>query len=289
MSVILVTGANGQVGSEIRVLADLFPSFNFLFADHTTLDITNTRQVEAFFNAHYIGYVVNCAAYTAVDRAETEPERAHAINVTGVRNLVNACQNRQIPILHLSTDYVYHGRQNTPIKEHEMTAPKGVYARTKLMGDNFVLDYNHGVVFRTSWVYSTYGNNFVKTILRLAAERPALRIVADQVGTPTYARDLAYTLLTFLQRHYKAEILLSAPNLYHYSNEGLCSWYDFAKAILDIRQIKTPLYPITTAEFPTPASRPPYSVMSKTKIKETLQIPIPYWRDSLAQCLQLMD
>jgi len=286
---LLITGASGQVGQCFQQLAAQYPDFQFIFAGSGELDITNQRDVDRFLRNDKIGWVINCAAYTAVDKAESEPDLAKKVNVIGARNLAEACAARGIPLIHLSTDYVYHNRQNTPFREGDPVSPKGVYARTKLAGDRAVLKAHPGgaMVIRTSWVYSAIGNNFLKTMLRLGAERPALHVVFDQIGTPTYAPDLAEAILTIIQKVEMGEVATDAiSGIWHYSNEGVTSWYDFAQAIFDLRKLPCQVRPIETRDYPTPAQRPPFSVLNKGKIKAAFGLEIPHWRKSLECCLK---
>jgi len=323
---LLITGANGQVGQCFQHLAAQYPDFQFLFARSGDLDITQKSDVEAFFRKNAtarggsdraaqgsvdrvaqgdvdraaqsdvdgslqddnIRWVINCAAYTAVDKAESEPDRARSVNVSGAKNLAQACAARGIPLIHLSTDYVYHSRQNTPFRETDSVSPKGVYARTKLAGDRAVLRAHPAgaMVLRTSWVYSAYGQNFLKTMLRLGAERPSLNVVADQIGSPTYAPDLAAAILHIVQKVERGEVTRgSLSGIWHYSNEGVASWYDFAQAIFDLRKLPCQVRPIETRDYPTPAQRPPFSVLNKAKIKAAFGLEIPHWRESLERCL----
>ncbi len=286
--IILITGAAGQVGNEFRFLAFTHPQFQFIYTDVEQLDITKLGQTLKFFKRTTPQYVVNCAAYTAVDRAETDVALATKINVNGARNLAKACQATGATLIQLSTDYVYHNSQNTPFKESDRTSPKGVYAKTKLRGDLAALKFcERAIVLRTSWVYGTFGNNFVKTMLRLGKEREQLNVIFDQIGTPTYARDLARAILKIAQKienqEFDAKVL---RGVFHYSNEGVTSWYDFTKAIFDIRNINCRVNPIETSQYPTPAARPPFSVLNKSKFREKFGIEIPYWRDSLVACLK---
>jgi dTDP-4-dehydrorhamnose reductase len=285
MAHILITGANGQVGSEIDALSIQYPEFDLFFADRADLDITKEEEIARFLDRHPFQYLINAAAYTAVDKAETEPELARKVNTDGPRLLAKACRERDIALIHYSTDYVYHTEHNRPYKEDDFTAPKGVYAQTKLEGDLAVLENtDNGMIIRTSWVYSSFGHNFVKTMLRLGRERDQLRIVFDQIGSPTYARDLAKASLDIIQ-HSKKEKL---KGIYHYSNEGVCSWYDFALAIFEIAGIECIVRPIESKDYPTPAERPPFSVLNKGKMKEDFGLVIPHWRESLAKCIGLL-
>ncbi len=287
-STILITGAAGQVGNEFRFLAFTHPQFKFIYTDVEQLDITKLGQTLQFFKRNTPQYVVNCAAYTAVDKAETDVVLATKINVNGARNLAKACQATGATLIQLSTDYVYHNNQNTPFKEGDRTSPKGVYAKTKLRGDLAALKFcDRAIVLRTSWVYGTFGNNFVKTMLRLGKEREELNVIFDQIGTPTYARDLARAILKVAQKIENQEVDPKIlRGVFHYSNEGVTSWYDFTKAIFEIRDIACRVNPIETTQYPTPAARPPFSVLNKAKFRETFGIAIPYWRDSLLACLK---
>lgn len=286
MAHILITGANGQLGSEINALSSLYPDFDLFFADRAQLDITDKAAVNRFLDQHPYQYLINGAAYTAVDRAETEPNLARKVNIHGPAILAKACKERAIAMLHFSSDYVYHTEHNRPYKEDDFTAPKGVYAQSKLEGDHAVLEStNNGMIIRTSWVYSSFGHNFVKTMLRLGRERDQLNIVFDQIGSPTYARDLAKASLDIIQKAKKEEI----AGIYHYSNEGVCSWYDFAIAIFEIAGIECTVRPIESKDYPTPAERPPFSVLNKGKIKEDFGLVIPHWKESLRECLSLIN
>lgn len=285
---ILVTGANGQLGQSFQKMAAQYPNLQFLFAGSAQLDIGDNKAVKRFFQQHNLRGCINCAAYTAVDKAESEPEQAQRINVSGVQHLARACAAQHIPLIHFSTDYVYHSRQNRPFVETDAVSPKGVYARTKLQGERAALRLHPegAMVIRTSWVYSEFGHNFLKTMLRLGAERPALSVVFDQIGTPTYAPDLAEAVLFIIDRVQHGVLSGSQlPGIWHYSNEGVASWYDFAQAIFDIKGLSCRVSPIETAQYPTPAQRPPFSVMNKLKIKNRLGVEIPHWRESLEKCL----
>ena len=306
---VLVTGANGQLGSEIRHLVmsyelgtDRVMSYElgimneeknnskftiqnskFYFTDKNELDITNKKQIEDFLDKNSIDIIINCAAYTAVDKAEEEKELADLINHKAVKNLANICKEKNIFFIHISTDYVFDGRNYKPYNENDKTNPQGVYGFTKLKGEEaFINSGAKGLIIRTSWVYSSFGHNFVKTMLKLS-DKKELNVVFDQIGTPTYARDLAKAVLEVVKinnlNNYQAEI-------FHFSNEGVCSWYDFAKAIFEIKGIDIKLSPIETKNYPTPAQRPHFSVLNKAKIKEEFGIEIPYWRESLEECLK---
>ncbi len=282
---VLVTGANGQLGNELRHLTTHhpLPTYHFHFADRSELDLSNLCKMEDFFEGKKFDAIINCAAYTAVDKAESEPELADAVNHRFVSMLAKIAKRDGSRLIHISTDYVFDGKNHRPYVESDPTDPQGVYGRTKRDGENAILSVApaNTIILRTSWVYSSFGNNFVKTMLRLGRERESLGVIFDQVGTPTYARDLAQAILDILPN-----IQNSTPNIYHYSNEGVASWYDFARAIFELSGIDCGVNPITTDQYPTPAVRPHYSLLNKAKIKSEYNIAIPYWRDSLAMCLK---
>lgn len=278
---ILITGCNGQLGSEIRLLENNYPQYTFFNTDKDELDITNQLAVNDFINRHEIDGVVNCAAYTAVDKAETNQKLCTALNTEAPAYLAAAIDKRGGWIVQVSTDYVFNGKKFTPYVETDTPCPDSVYGSTKLAGEFGVGKFcKRAMIIRTAWLYSTFGNNFVKTMLRLGSEREEIGVVFDQIGTPTYAHNLAVTILTAVENGVK-------PGVYHYSNEGVCSWYDFTKAIHRIAGITScHVKPLHTAEYPTAAKRPAYSVLDKTKIKETYGMEIPYWEDSLAKCIK---
>ena len=288
MTQLLVTGSNGQVGSELQFLAAQYPNFQFTFVDVKDLDITDAKAVHDFFGAAAFDFCINCAAYTAVDRAESDQELAAQVNVEGSKNLAQACQKHQVQLLQLSTDYVYHNQQNRPFIETDETHPQSVYATTKLEGEQVAQEVLAStMIIRTSWVYSSFGHNFVKTMLRLGGERDQLKVVFDQIGTPTYARDLAKAMLDIIhQANQSPDELAKMAGIFHYSNEGVTSWYDFAIAIMRLENIDCQVFPIETVEYPTPASRPPFSLLNKQKIRSTFGISIPHWESSLQACLQ---
>lgn len=288
MAKIVVTGANGQVGRELQVLADHYPEFQFHFTNQINLDVTDEQAVTRFFNEYPADYCINAAAYTAVDRAEEEAAAAEKVNAQAPQYLAQACAQLDIPLLHYSTDYVYHNGQNRPLLETDDTNPQSVYARTKLAGDQAALEAHRKViVLRTSWVYSTFGHNFVKTMTRLGRERSKLRVVYDQIGSPTYARSLARASLGILQQFEQEAVPVAQQHgVYHYSNEGVCSWYDFAAAIFGQQQIECQLVPILSKDFPTAAKRPPFSLLDKTKFKEAFGFGIPHWQEDLKSMLQ---
>ena len=282
---VLITGSKGQLGSEIRELAGEYPLCEFIFTDLEELDITNAGAVEDFMNLHQPQAIVNCAAYTAVDKAETEQETAFQVNSRAPANLAKACNKFNAILLHISTDYVFDGKSWFPYSESSPTNPVSVYARSKWEGENQISSIaNRAVIIRTSWLYSAFGNNFVKTILRYGKERGKLNVVYDQAGTPTYARDLAKAILDILPRLDAS----TGVEVFNYSNEGVCSWYDFAVAIINNSGIDCKIHPIETKDYPLPAVRPFYSVLSKDKIKNRFNLSIPYWHDSLKHCLSRM-
>lgn len=283
MSKILITGENGQLGSELKELSSSYPQYDFTFVDRNTLDLSNLCKLEDYFDNQTFDTIINCAAYTAVDNAESEVDHANTINHRAVSLLAKIAKKKNIILVHISTDYVFDGQNYRPYLETDPTDPQGVYGRTKRDGENTILSVApaNSIIIRTSWVYSSFGNNFVKTMLRLGKERESLGVIFDQVGTPTYARDLAKTILDILP-----QIKNDSPEIYHYSNEGAISWYDFAQAIFELSNIQCNINPITTDQYPTPAVRPHYSLLNKAKIKNDFKISIPYWRDALKECLK---
>ena len=278
--VILVTGANGQLGQSLQFSAPNYPEIDFVFYSSAELDITNAENCETIFAKIKPNYCINAAAYTAVDKAESELEKAHSINVDGAKNLASVCKVNNTILLHISTDFVFDGTASEPYTEIDIPNPTGVYGQTKLDGEKVIQDtFDKFYIIRTSWVYSQFGNNFMKTMLRLAAERDSLSVVNDQIGTPTNAVDLAEVLMKIIQ-HCQSE-LVEVFGIYNFSNEGQCSWFDFAKKIFEINEITIDLQPIPTSSFPTPAKRPKYSVLDKSKIKSTFGIEIKKWEESL--------
>jgi len=286
---ILVTGSNGQLGSEIKDVSASYKSFRFFFMDLPALDICNSSQLDLFIAKNKIHTVINCAAYTAVDAAEENAVIAEQINGVGVLNLVHALTKVNGKLIHISTDYVFDGNVFLPYQESDKTNPIGVYGKTKRNGELAVINGDiDGIVIRTSWLYSAYGTNFVKTMQRLGKERNELNVIYDQLGTPTNASDLAKTCLDILA--YSKETNINAKgNVYHYSNEGVASWYDFAKSIMELGKIDCEVIPIETKDYLTEAKRPHFSVLNKAKIKNDFEIEIPYWRVSLAQCISKLN
>lgn len=281
MANILVTGANGQLGSELRKIG--FSALDEVFyTDVAELDITDYAAVERFVKDKEIDTIINCAAYTAVDKAEEEPQLAAKINTEAVTNLARAAAKEGCLLIHISTDYVFDGTGTKPYSEKDKPCPVSVYGKTKLAGEEAILKSRcFHIIIRTAWLYSSFGNNFVKTILRLAAERPEINVVSDQVGSPTYAGDLAAAIVAIMDNEERIE----HEGIYHYSNEGVCSWYDFAAEIVRLSGKECRVKPVTTAEYPTKTQRPAYSVLDKSKIKKTFGIEIPAWKDALAKMM----
>ncbi len=281
MRKILVTGANGQLGSELRDLAGKYPAFDFLFTDYQELSITDREAVKNFFEGYRPDYCINCAAYTAVDKAEDPAERPKAedLNANAVGYLVEQCREFGTRFVHISTDYVFDGQGNKPYNENDQPAPVSVYGKTKLLGEKIAMQYDNTVVIRTAWVYSSYGKNFVKTMLKLMSEKKQISVVGDQHGSPTSAADLASVIMNIISGE------RWVPGIYHFTNAGQISWYDFAVAIRDITHSDCEVIAIGTADYPTPAKRPAWSVLDKRKIQEVYQIDIPDWRKSLVKVL----
>jgi dTDP-4-dehydrorhamnose reductase len=281
---ILVTGSNGQLGSEIKAISSNY-SYNFFFTDRNNIDITSKDNIKEFCKTNNINAIINCAAYTAVDKAESDVENADLINRKAVKKLALVSEELKIKLIHISTDYVFDGKNFKPYCEEYKTNPQGVYGKTKLDGEIEMIKINprNSIIIRTSWVYSSFGNNFVKTMLRLGAEKEFLGVIFDQVGTPTYARDLAKAILDILPKIENQKV-----EIYNYSNEGVLSWYDFAKEIMRMAKLDCKVNPIETFQYPTPAKRPHFSLLNKSKIKSTFSIEIPYWKDSLDECLKIM-
>ena len=280
---ILVTGANGQLGCEMRRLGAVSPN-NYIFTDVAELDITNAVAVALFVKQYSVDAIVNCAAYTNVDKAESDEATAELINATAVGNLAIAAKEVGATLFHVSTDYVFGHEGNTPRTEDMPTSPLGVYGRTKLHGEQTIEKSGcKALIFRTAWLYSEFGNNFLKTMMRLTAEREQLNVVFDQIGTPTYAGDLALAIFSIIE----AGVYPGNEGIYHFSNEGACSWYDFAVEIAAAAgNTGCHINPCHSSEFPSPVTRPPYSVLDKTKIKNTFDIDIPHWRESMEYCIK---
>jgi len=279
---ILVTGSNGQLGSEIQELSLNYP-YKFYFTDKKELDISNIGDIRKHITQNNIDTIINCAAYTAVDKAESQKELADKINHLAVKNLAMLSDEFNIKLIHISTDYVFDGKNFKPYTEEDAPNPQSVYGQTKLDGEQAIQEINpkNSIIIRTSWVYSYYGANFVKTMLRLGREKRSLGVVFDQIGTPTYAKDLAKTILDILPKIKNSKI-----EIYNYSNEGVLSWYDFAKEIMHMAKLDCKIDPIETKEYPTPAKRPHFSLLNKAKIKRDFNIEIPYYKDGLNDCLK---
>ena len=274
--VVAVTGASGQLGQSLRAVAGVSDDFVWHFASSAEVDITDANSIKRFLSESDADFCINAAAYTAVDKAESEPEKAHLINVKGARNLAEVCRDLQVKLVHISTDFVFDGTKQTPYRENDLTNPQGVYAQTKLDGEKAIAEtFENYFIIRTSWVYSEFGNNFMKTMLRLASERGSVNVVDDQIGTPTQALDLARAIIFIIQSK------KDAFGIYHFSNEGETSWHDFAAEIFKINHSKINLGSIATTDYLTPAKRPKYSVLDKTKIKQTFGIRIRDWQDAL--------
>lgn len=281
---ILVTGSRGQLGSEIQELSPLYPH-TFYFTCKEDLDITDEEALKKYIEHNAINAIINCAAYTAVDKAESDEALADKINHLAVKFLATIAKERNIKLIHVSTDYVFNGTNYRPYLETDTTNPQSIYGKTKLLGENALLHVKlaNSVIIRTSWVYSSYGANFVKTMLRLGKEKDSLGVVFDQVGTPTYAKDLAKAILEILPKITNAQ-----TEIYNYSNEGVTSWYDFAKEIMMMAKLTCKVNPIETSQYPTPAQRPHYSLLNKSKIKKEYCVEIPYWKESLDACLRAL-
>ena len=280
--VVLVTGANGQLGQAIQSVVRNFPAIDFVFCTSSELNITDKPNCESVFEKIKPNFCINAAAYTAVDKAESEPEKAYAINVIGAQNLAAICKMYDTVLLHVSTDFVFDGLANQPYLEDDVPNPTGVYGVTKLQGEQAIQNtWEKHFIIRTSWVYSQFANNFMKTMLRLASEKDSLSVVSDQIGTPTNAVDLAACLLKIINTLHPTSYTLHPFGIYNFSNEGQCSWYDFAAEIFRINNISITLQPIPTSAYPTPAKRPAYSVLDKSKIKKVFGVEIKNWEESL--------
>ena len=284
MKNILITGANGQLGNEMQMLSEENSEYTYFFTDVAELDICNKQAVMDYVRTNDINVIVNCAAYTAVDKAEENVKLCTKLNADAVGYLAEAAEANQSEFIQVSTDYVFDGTAHVPYQETDPTCPNSAYGSTKLAGEQNALTLcSRAMVIRTAWLYSTFGNNFVKTMIRLGKERDSIGVIFDQIGTPTYARDLARVIFTAIRQGV-------VPGVYHFSNEGVCSWYDFTKAIHRLAGITDcKVNPLHTEEYPTPAKRPHYSVLDKTKIKNTYHIEIPYWMDSLQSCIAELE
>jgi dTDP-4-dehydrorhamnose reductase len=286
MPTILITGANGQLANELKVLSSGFPQYQFLFTAKEELPIENTEALTSFFQKNKIDYCINCAAYTAVDKAEAEKEKAFLINAEAVGELANVCHNHQTKLIHISTDYVYHGNVHDPLKEENPVGPINIYGASKLKGEELALQKNpSSLIIRTSWVYSSFGNNFVKTMMRLFKEKSEINVINDQFGSPTYAADLAAIIMEFVEQTEQGK---NFSGIVNYSNSGVTTWYEFAEEIKSLVNSNCKINPIPTSAYPTPAKRPLYSVLDTSKIKGLLQIEIPSWKESLKKCVDIL-
>ena len=283
MTTILITGSHGQLGNEMQQTAKHFPAFKFIYTDVEDLDICDKVALNAFVKANVVNVIVNCAAYTAVDKAEDDVDLCYKINAEAVRNIGEVANQNGLKVVHVSTDYVFDGTNYVPYSEDQAVSPNTVYGKSKLAGKQALMETcEQSVILRTAWLYSSFGNNFVKTMLKLGVERDSLNVIFDQIGTPTYAADLADTILKILNHE------TFVPGLYHFSDEGVCSWYDFTKTIHRIAGITCDVRPIETKDYPARTPRPHYSVLNKAKIKSIYGIIIPHWEESLERCIGLL-
>jgi dTDP-4-dehydrorhamnose reductase len=287
MAVILITGSKGQLGNELNVVSKNFYGYDFIFTDIDTLDITNNSQTSEFIKKTAPDWVKNCAAYNLVDKAEAEPDQAMLINGIAVKNIADAITGTDCRFIHVSSDYVYDGKSNVPYVENVLPNPLSAYGKSKLAGEKYALQHHGSMVIRTSWLYSSFGNNFVKTILRHGAEKESLNVVFDQTGTPTYAADLAEAIMSIVSGVIRNQVAMNS-GIYNYSNEGVCTWYDFASEIILEADLSCKVLPVLSQEFKQIAQRPSYSVMDKSKIKENYGLSIPHWRTSLLKCIKLL-
>jgi dTDP-4-dehydrorhamnose reductase len=287
MAIILITGAHGQLGNELRIVSKSFYGYDFIFTDTDSLDITNPELTSDFIKRTGPDWIINCAAYNLVDKAESEPDKALLINATAVSNITEVIKGSKCRFIHVSTDYVYDGNSNVPYSEHSVTNPQSAYGKSKLAGEKYALQHPGSMIIRTSWLYSSFGNNFVKTILKHGAEKESLKVVFDQTGTPTYAADLASAIMDIISGVIRNQIAMNS-GIYNFSNEGVCTWYDFACEIIKEADLKCNVYPVLSKDFQQIARRPSYSVMDKSKIRENYGLTIPHWRSSLIKCIKLL-
>jgi len=287
MAIILITGAKGQLGSELKEVSKNFYGYDFIFTDIDSLDITSLEKISEFIKKSKPDWIINCAAYTLVDKAEVEPDQALLINGTAVKNITEAIRGSECRFIHISSDYVYDGSLNVPYNEYIVANPLSAYGRSKLAGEKYALQHQGSMIIRTSWLYSSFANNFVKTILKHAAVKESLNVVYDQTGTPTYAADLAESIMHIISGVIRNQIAMNS-GIYNYSNEGVCSWYDFAVAIVREAGLSCDVKPVLTKDYKQEAKRPVYSVMDKTKIKDNYGLSIPHWSASLQKCMKLL-
>lgn len=286
---VLVTGSDGQLGSSLLKLKNDFQLLKIIPSDLKELDITSRNGVYNYIMTHHIDYIINTAAYTAVDKAENEESLAFSVNSTGPQNLALVCKTENIPLIHISTDYVFSGTSKNPYKETDPTEPAGVYGRSKLAGETCILDSGvNGLIVRTSWLYSEFGSNFVKSMIRLGNSKAEIGVVFDQTGSPTFAENLAHSILTIINGYADGTFVVEPAEIYHYTNQGSCSWFDLAKSVMELAKINCKVKPITTDEFPLPAKRPQYSVLDTTKIRHKFGLDIPNWHESLSRCIDLI-
>jgi dTDP-4-dehydrorhamnose reductase len=288
MAIILITGAKGQLGNELKVVSQKYFGYDFIFTDIDTLDITDPVKTTSFILKSRPDWIINCAAYNNVDKAENDYQAALLVNGIAVKNIADSLKDSTCRFIHISTDYVFDGSSSVPYNDSSPANPLSAYGRSKLEGEKAAVTHYGTMVIRTSWLYSSFGNNFVKTIIRLANEKDSLRIVSDQTGSPTYARDLAEAILQIVSGVIRNQLAFNA-GIYNYSNEGVCTWYDFATAIIEEAGLSCQVLPILTAEYPADAKRPAYSVMNKAKIKDNFNITIPHWRTSLKKCIKELN
>ncbi len=283
MTTILITGSKGQLGNEMQQAAKRYPQFNYIYTDVDELDICDKTSLDSFVKANSVNFIVNCAAYTAVDKAEDDVELCYKINSDAVRNIGEVVTSNSIKVVHVSTDYVFDGTNHIPYRENQEVSPATVYGKSKLAGEQALIEScKESVIIRTAWLYSSFGNNFVKTMMKLGTERDSLNVIFDQIGSPTYAADLAEAILKVISSE------KFVPGIYHFSDEGVCSWYDFTKTIHKIAGISCNVQPIESKDFPVRTPRPHYSVLNKAKIKSTYGIKIPHWEESLEKCINIL-
>ena len=287
MAIILITGADGQLGNELKAASLNYYGYDFVFTDINKLDLTNEVQTSEFIIRTRPDWIINCAAYNFVDKAESEPEQAMLINGTAVKNIIEVIKGSECKFIHISSDYIYDGKSAIPYNEYVPANPSSAYGRSKLAGEKHALLHQGSMIIRTSWLYSSFGNNFVKTILKHASEKESIKVVFDQTGTPTYAADLAGAIMYIVSGVIRNQIAMNS-GIYNYSNEGVCSWYDFACEIVKEAGLTCTVLPVLSREFYQAAQRPSYSVMDKSKIKENYGLSIPHWRTSLLKCMKLL-
>lgn len=288
MAIILITGAKGQLGNELKVVSKKYYGYDFIFTDIDTLDITDPAKTTIYIIKTKPDWIINCAAYNQVDKAESDYQAALLINGIAVKNISDSIKDSSCRFIHISSDYVFDGNSNVPYADNSAANPLSAYGRSKLEGEKAAMLHQASMVIRTSWLYSSFGKNFVKTIIRLGNEKDSVQVVSDQTGTPTYARDLAEAIMQIISGVIRNQIAFNA-GIYNYSDEGVCSWYDFAMAIIEETDLKCEVIPILSKDYPTDAKRPAYSVMNKSKIKENYNLTIPHWRTSLKKCIRIID